>query len=526
MNKNLFSKFIVLLLVLTMSVGFLTGCSPSSNNANSSNDSEDKPNVDTPSDMTFVSATDAVGLSPILTNDSPSTNVIRTIYETLFVKDEEKGALVPLLAEGYENPDENTWVIKLKKDIKFQDGTPFNSDAVKYTFEKILDPAVAAPRASLIKSIERIETPDEYTVVLHTSAPYGIMITALAHPNLSIISPTADQAVDINREPKGAGTGPFQFKEWVSGDHVTVVKNENYWAGTPKLDSVTFKVVPEMSTAVSMLETGEADMLTRIPPEHLDRLKNNSDIAVTEIGGTYITYLGFNVSVKPFDNVKIRQAIANAINVDEYIPTLNGLGYKSKGIIGPKLIGYNEEIEGHGHDYDIDRAKQLLAEAGYPDGLKVVLTLGNTDTYTKIAPFVQAQLKKIGIEVVLNTMDWASYLTYTKEMKHEMMLGGWANVTGDGAELLFPQFYSGNIGGSNRTGYNDPEGDALILKTRTTIDQTQRESYLREANIKFTEEAIWIPLYHGNVTLATRSNLKGITLESTDQFLLNNAYME
>ena len=106
------------------------------------------------------------------------------------------------------------------------------------------------------------------------------------------------------------------------------------------------------------------------------------------------------------------------------------------------------------------------------------------------------------------------------------MLGGWANVTGDGAELLYPQFHSANIGASNRTGYNNPEGDALILKTRETIDQAQRETYLREANIKFTDEVLWAPMYHGNVTMATNKNLKGIILESTDQFLLNNAYME
>lgn len=521
MKKGIISKITILLLLLSMSAGLVTGCGSSSNQT-----SDGKEGGQTPSKITFVSATDAVGLSPILTNDSASTNVIRTIYETLFVKDAETGEIKPLLAEGYENPDENTWVIKLKKDIKFQDGTPFNSEAVKYTFEKILDPATAAPRASLIKSISEIETPDEHTVVLHTSTPYGIMLTALAHPNLSIVSPTTEQANDINREPKGAGTGPFIFKEWISGDHVTVVKNENYWAGAPKIDTVIFKVVPEMSTAVSMLETGEADMLTRIPPEHLNRLKNNSEITVTELGGTSITYLGFNLEVEPLNNLKVRQAIASAINVDEYIPTLNGLGYKSKGIIGPKLIGYNKEIESHGYDYDVEKAKQLLAEAGYPNGFKISLTVGNTDTYIKIAPFVQAQLNKIGIDVTLNTMDWASYLTYTKERKHEMMLGGWSNVTGDGAELLYPQFFSGNLGASNRTGYNDPEGDALILKTRETIDQKERENYLHQANIKFTDEALWIPMYHGNVTLATRSNLKGIILESTDQFLLNNAYME
>lgn len=521
MQKSLLSKITILLLLVSMSLGLLAGCSSSTNQVSGDTSSEQ-----VSKDITFVSATDAVGLSPILTNDTASTYVLRTIYETLFVKDAKTGEIKPLLAEGYENPDENTWIIKLKKDIKFQDGTPFNAEAVKYTFEKILDPATASPRASLIKSIAEIEVPDEYTVILRTSTPYGIMLTALAHPNLSIVSPTADQAVDINRNPKGAGTGPFVFKEWVSGDHVTVVKNEDYWAGAPKLDTATFKVVPEMSTAVSMLETGEADMLVRIPPEHLDRLKSNSEITVTELGGTSITYLGFNLEVEPLNDLRVRQAIASAINVDEYIPTLNGLGYKSKGIIGPKLIGYNEEIEDHGYDYDVEKAKSLLAEAGYPEGFKISLTVGNTDTYTKIAPFVQAQLKKIGIEVTLNTMDWASYLTYTKECKHEMMLGGWGNVTGDGAELLYPQFYSGNIGGSNRTGYNDPEGDALILKTRETVDQTERVSYLREANIKFTDEALWVPMYHGNVTMATRSKLKGVILESTDQFLLNNAYIE
>lgn len=517
MKKKLLGKITIYLLLLSMGIALFTGCGSKADET-SGKTADHK--------MTFVSATDAVGLSPILTNDSASTNVFRAIFETLFIKDEASGELKPLLAEGFENPDENTWIIKLKKDIQFQDGTPFNAEAVKYTFEKILDPATASPRASLIQSIDKIETPDDYTVVLHTSTPYGIMLTALAHPNLSIVSPKADQAGDINRDATGAGTGPFIFKEWVAGDQITLEKNENYWEGTPKLESVVFKVVPEMSTAVSMLETGEADMLTRIPAEHLDRLKNNSDITVTEMEGTYITYLGFNQEVEPLNNIKVRQAIASAIDVDEYIPTLNGLGYKSKGIIGPKLIGYNKEIEDHGFDYDVEKAKELLAEAGYPNGFDISLTVGNTDTYTKLAPFVQAQLKAIGINVTLNTMDWASYLTYTKEGKHEMMLGGWANVTGDGAELLYPQFHSANIGASNRTGYNNPEGDALILKTRETVDQTQREAYLREANIKFTDEVLWAPMYHGNVTMATKKNLKGIILESTDQFLLNKAYME
>lgn len=476
MKKKLLALLIAVLLISTL----IAGCSSSSNTKTASKAPEQK--------LTYVSMTDAVGVSPILTNDSASSNVLRVIYETLFMKDVATGEVKPLLAESYTNPDPNTWIIKLKKNIKFQDGTPFTAEAVKYTFEKILDPKTASPRASLIKSVNKIETPDDFTVILRTKEPYGIMLTALSHDNLSIVNPKVDKAGDINRNALNAGTGPFIFKEWVAGDHITVVKNPNYWQGAPKLDSVTFKVVPEMSTAVSMVEGGEADFLVTVPPEQLDRLQKNSNVAVTILKGNSTRYLGFNVEKKPYENLKVRQAIALALDKDAYLKTLNGLGYKSNGIIGPKLIGYDAEIENHGYGYDVKKAKQLLTEAGFPNGFKTVLAVGNTDIYMKMAPFVQAQLKEIGITVELNVLDWASYLAFTKAGKQELYLNGWMNVTGDGEELLYPMFHSSSINASNYTRYNKADMDELIMKTRTTIDQKERLDYLKKANIAFTDD--------------------------------------
>ncbi|KPU42419.1 glutathione-binding protein GsiB precursor [Oxobacter pfennigii] len=514
------------LLGIVMSVTLLsslfTGCGSSS----SQGQNNQPTNQPVEQKLTYVSMTDAVGVSPILTNDSASSNVLRGVYETLFMKDPVTGEIKPLLAESYTNPDPNTWVITLKKDIKFQDGTPFTSEAVKYTFEKILDPATASPRASLIKSVDKIEAPDDYTVILHTSETYGIMLTALAHDNLSIVNPAADKAGDINRDATNAGTGPFIFKEWVPGDHITLVKNPNYWQGEPKLDTVIYKVVPEMATAVTMIENGEADFMVSVPPEHLDRLKNNPDVTVTMLEGNPTRYVGFNFEKAPFDNLKVRQAVSYALNRDAYIGTLNGLGYKSKGIIGPRLIGYDKEIENHGYDYDVAKAKQLLAEAGYPDGFKAVLSVGNTDMYMKMAPYVQAQLKEINIDVELNVLDWASYLAHCKAGEQQMYINGWSNVTGDGEELLYPQFYSKSIGASNYSRYNKPEMDELIIKTRVTVDQTERVKYLREANIKFTDDVAWVPMFNDNVTLAARKNVKGIAFESNNEFRLNNAYKE
>ncbi|MGE5631747.1 MAG: ABC transporter substrate-binding protein [Caulobacteraceae bacterium] len=517
-------RVLAALVMFVFTASVLAGCGAPSTSA--TGEVKEQPQEVKKQTLTYVSMTDAVGVSPIITNDSASSNVLRSIYETLFMKDPQTGKVKPLLAESFENPDENTWIIKLKKDIKFQDGSPFTSEAVKYTFEKILDPKTASPRASLLKSVDKIETPDEYTVVLHTKEPYGIMLTALAHDNLSIVNPAADKAGDINRDATNAGTGPYIFKEWVSGDHIELVKNENYWQGAPKFDNIIYKVVPEMATAVTMVENGEADFMVNVPPEHLDRLKNNPDIVITQIQGNPTRYIGFNFEKKPFDNLKVRQAISYAIDRDSYISTLNGLAYKSRGIIGPKLIGYNEEVEQHGYDYDLTKAKQLLSEAGYPNGFNTTLTVGNTDVYMKMAPFIQAQLKEIGINVELNVIDWASFLAYVKSGKQDMYLNGWMNVTGDGEELLYPMFYSKNIGASNYARYNKPEMDELIMKTRVTVDQKEREGYLREANIKFTNDVAWVPMFHESVVLAARKDIKDIAFEANGEFRLTKAYRE
>ncbi len=479
-----------------------------------------------PQVLTYITMTDAVGLSPLKTNDFASSNVIRAVFETLFFRDAVTGEVKPLLAESYTNPDPNKWVITLRKNVKFHDGTPFTSAAVKYTFEKIMDPKTASPRASLLASVKSIETPDDNTVVLNTKAPFGIMLTALAHDNLSIVNPASDKAGDINRNAAGAGTGPFKFEGWQPGDRITLVRNPDYWQGAPKLEKVTYKVVPEMSTAVSMLETGEADFLVTIPAEQLDRLKGNKDISVVLMEGNPVRYVSYNFEKKPFGNLKVRQAIAHAIDKDAYIGTLNGLGYKSSGVIGPKLIGYNKDVEDHGFKYGVAKAKQLLAEAGFPNGFKTTLTVGNTDLYMKMAPFIQGELKKIGIEVELNVLDWAAYIAYVKAGKQEMFLGGWANVTGDGEEFLYPNAFSKSINASNFARYNKKEADDLIMKTRVTIDQPKRLEFLREANIKFVEDVVFIPVYHDVVSLAARRNVKGIVFEPNNEFRLNGVYKE
>lgn len=459
--------------------------------------------------LTYGAAAEPAGLSPIMTNDSASSSVMGQIYETLFRRNPDTNEIEPLLAASYETPDDRTWIIKVRQGIKFHDGTDFNAEAVKFTIERILDPEVGSPRASLFASVESVEVVDEYTVKITTKYPDGQFLTTLTHDNSAIVSPKAELTGDLMRNP--VGTGPFKFKSMVSGDSITLVRNENYWRAPAKLDEIVFMVIPEAATRVAMLETGEVDFIDNIPPEHLPRLQFNPDIVVEKRPGTPIRYLGFNFDKKPFDNPLVRQAIAHAVNTDAIVSTMDGLGVKSAGIIGPLVFGYKPEIEKAAYPYNPAKGKELLAKAGYPNGLKLELwTTNASEQYQRDAQIIQAQLKQIGIDVEIKVLDWAAYLAATQSGEPQMFILGWANLTQDGSAMVFPNFHSANAGSSNRSFYRNPEVDAMIDRSMQTTDQSKRLEILHEINEYLVKEAVVIPLWHQVNVIAMRSNVQGL----------------
>jgi peptide/nickel transport system substrate-binding protein len=474
-------------------------------------------------EIIYASTSDPKGLSPIDTNDSVSNNVIVQVYEPLFRLNPETMEPEPLLAESYETPDENTWVIKLKEGITFHDGTPFNAEAVKYTFDTIKDPERAAPRASLLDPISSVEVQDEYTVVLKTDEPYGPMLAALSHSNASIVSPTADQEGDINRQP--VGTGPFKFEEWVEGDSVTLSRNEDYWREPADLEKVTLKVVPEYSTAISMLETGEVDFIDNIPYDHLSRLEAMDGVQVDINDGTRVSYMMFNMEKPPFNELEFRQAVAHAIDQEAYVAQLNGLGVHNESIIGPNVFGYNEEAQEYAYDYDPEKAKQIIEENGYGDQ-PITLLVANRENYLKMGEIVQQQLTDVGLTVEMETMEWASFIDTTRVGDFEMSFSGWANSTADGSELLYPNLHSDNIDASNSARYNNPEFDQLVEESRTTVDQEERKEKLHEANVLAIQDAPWIVMEHGSVTAAYDDSINGLLVDPMGQWELYGVSFE
>jgi peptide/nickel transport system substrate-binding protein len=506
-----------LVAIVALLVVISTGCSSSS----SGNESKTGGNV--PQEITYATTSDVVGLSPILTNDSVSSNVINQVYETLFTRNPETMEIEPLLAESYETPDDTTWIIKLKEGIKFHDGTDFNAEAVKYTFDKFRDPKTAAPRASLLEPVESVTVIDDYTVEIKTKYPYGPLLAALSHTNASIVSPKADQSQDLMKEP--VGTGPFKFVSWTPGDQVVLEKNEEYWQGAPKLDKVVFKVVPEVTTVISMLQTGKVHFIDAIPTEQLKRVESLKNVEVIKKEGTPVYYMGFNMEKEPMNNPEFRQAVAYALDREAYVNKLNGLGVKGNSVIGPKVFGFDESADKAGYEYNLEKAKELVKKNNFGDK-ELTILVANRDSYMLMAEIAQSQLTEAGLKVSIETMEWGTFLDTAREGNYDITFLGWSNVTADGSELLYPNFHSDNIGASNRVRYNNPEFDQLVEESRMNIDQDVRKQKLNEANQLLVKDAPIIVMNHGVVTAAFDQSVKGLQLDPTGQWSLYNVYRE
>ncbi|MDQ4077937.1 MAG: glutathione ABC transporter substrate-binding protein [Chloroflexota bacterium] len=459
--------------------------------------------------LTYAAQADVVGFSPILTNDSVSSAANSQIYETLVRRNPETNEIEPLLAESWENPDDRTWLFHLREGVQFQDGTEFTADAVKFTFERMMDPEGAAPRASLLEPVDSIEVVDDYTVQITTKEPYGAFLAAMTHPNAAIVSPAAvEEFGDLMENP--VGTGPFILADRTPGESFTLARNPDYWGDPPALDEVVYRVVPELSTQVALLETGEVDFIDTVPPEQIARLQSIPEVEVNLIEGTPITYLGFNHQRELWQDPLVRQAVAHAINQEDIIAATEPLAYASRGIIGPQVFGYSEAIEDEGYPYDPDQARALLEEAGHPEGIEAELWTPDTGQYPRIAQVVQEQLRQAGIDAEIRTLEWGAYLEATANYEHDLFLLGWSNVTADGSEMLYPNLHSANIGASNRSAYNNPEADEMIVATRETVDQEERLGLLHEANVYLVNDVAMVPLSHTVIPIAVRDAVQGL----------------
>lgn len=468
----------------------------------------------------FAAQADAVGLSPVLTNDSVSSHLNRQIYENLTRFDTETGQFVGWLAESWDTPDENTWIFHLREGVTFHDGTPFNAEAVKETFERIKDPETGSPRASLMAPVANIEVVNEHTLKVETHEPYGAFLAALAHTNAAIESPAAVAKYgDLMRNP--VGTGPYKFVNWVSGDNITLEAYAEYWGGEPAIKQIHVTVIPDINTQVAMLERGDIDLITTIPPELASRLEGNQNLTFVSRAGTPVRFLGFNHQDPLWQDKNARLAVAHAVNTEAIVQLLQPAAVGPCSIIGPELFGYTADAPDTCVPYDPDTARELWESVEGKRPVKIFLS--NTDNYARVGQIIQGQLSQVGIQAEITMLEWGALLAETLELNHDLYVLGWSNVTGDGSELFYPQFHSDNIGSSNRNGYSNEEADRLIDLSRSTTDQEAREEYLRQANHLLQEDVAWVTTYHEVVLVAHNAKLQGLEVQPNSDWYVFEA---
>jgi len=476
----------------------------------------------------FILGVDITTLLPADTPDNPTMMVEAHIFEGLVQYDPEMN-IVPVLAERWEiSEDGKTYTFHLRKDVLFHDGTPFNAYAVKKNFEYILNSNLRM--GNLYKpNIERVDVVDEYTVQFVLKFPFAPFINYLCHPAGRIVSPKAIDAhgsdpAELGKHP--SGTGPFELVEWVPGEHVVLRKNENYWRrGYPKLDGIKFVPVPEAVTRVLQVQSGDADLAVNVPAVLLSKLEKDPRVDVVSMPTLRVIFLGLNLKRKPFDDIRVRKALNYAVDKETLCKTiLRGLAVPLDSPISRYTWGYASV---GGYPYNPEKAKELLKEAGYPNGfeMEILTPKGRYPQDYETAVAIQSMLEKVGIKVKVVTTDWPSYVARVlKTENYDAHLLGWSPSTGEAFWAIQPMLGTGGV--YNRSFYSNPKVDQLLEDAKREPDTKRQLELLAEVQKSIMDDAPWVFLYNVYQVYAKNSELKGEQAIPTELIVLNDAYFE
>ncbi|KAB2328641.1 glutathione ABC transporter substrate-binding protein [Cytobacillus depressus] len=443
------------------------------------------------------------------------------IYEGLVGRD-KNAEINPLLAEEWKQLDDVTWEFKLRKDVKFHDGTPFNADAVKATFDRLLDPNVGSPRAVVFKMVQEVKVVDEYTVQFILSEPFSPLLSILSSHEGGIISPKAIEKFGekIINEPNG--TGPLVFESWTPGQEIVFTKNNEYWGNKAKVDKVLFKVVPEETTRISMLETGEAHIAEPLSVPMMSTVEASSAAEVYRSEGFGTEYIGFNVQKEPFNDARVRKAIAYAVEMDSIIKGVyNNVGKKANSLLGSKVFGFNADMKAY--EYNLNEAKRLLAEAGYPDGFETTIKTMDSKERINMAEVLQSQLKGIGVKVNIQVLEYGTFIEQANKGDSEMFILSWRNATGDADYNQYNLFHTNSHGAAGNTFfYSNEEVDHLIEDARKEKDQNKRiELYAKSQELEM-EDAVYIPVRVIENLAAVTKNVEGFSISPSGYLEIND----
>lgn len=538
-------------MVIPISLALLLLLSGCTNSATIKNNSSDDTNGKVESqpknggELTYALATSPDSLDPHRSGLAVAVRTFRTIFDSLVVQAPDNSIKPWLATEWTVSDDGKSYTFKLRNDVKFHDGTPFNAEAVKYSFDRIIDPKTQAKNAvALLKPYKSSEVIDEYTIKINLETPSTAFLSNLSQAMLGIVSPTAAKKYGDQFGKNPVGTGPYKFVSWTENADIVVEKNKDYHWGpsnvenkdAPYLDKITFKIIPEEATRIGSVQSGQVLAAETVPPQNILSLKNDPKTQLLQINTIGLPYtLFFNQRKAPWNDVRARKAVQLSVDVDAIVKTLYLNTYsRAWSPLTRGILGYDKSLE-KSNKLDLEKANKLLDELGYvkgadgireKDGKKLTLNYvdgtPNREKRNDIAVIVQQQLKKIGVKVEINiTKDIASVI----QQNAEYDVYGNSQVNSDPNALR--AFYHSSTPEEEATikrlgGGSDPEIDQWLEKGTVELDQAKRTEIYKNVQQKIIEEAWIIPIYVFPYTVAASKTVNGIKFDSLGYPLFND----
>lgn len=468
--------------------------------------------------LIWAQGADITSLDPHQGKETVAVQVTDQIFDTLTVVDAETGELQPLIAESWEQPDDITYIFHIRKGIKFHDGSELTAEDVKFS----LDRAIASAAVSyIVDFIDTVTVVDEYTVEVKLDAPYAPALRNLSVPFSAIVPKAIVEKDEEAFIQNPIGSGPYKFVEWKQGDSATLVAFDDYFAGPPATKNLIMKVIPEAAQRTIALETGEIDLAYDIIPNDLAKIRDNSDLTLYEAPSLTCFYISMNMNKEPFNNQKVREAINIAIDRDLIIETIaSGSGESADAIIAPAVYGYFSPGK---YEYNPEKAKQLLVEAGYPDGFETSIWVNDNQIRIEVCQAVAAMLQEVGIKAKVEILEFGKFIADSSAGKHDMGYFGWVTSTTDADYTYYSLEHSSQQGpAGNRTFINDPEVDKLIETGRTSTDEKVRLQAYKDLAIKLKEINNNAPIYYSTITAGSSAKVEGFVMDPIGYHKLTN----
>jgi peptide/nickel transport system substrate-binding protein len=498
-----------------------TGCSQSGGQTNQS----------VGSTLVFGRNQDAVSLDPAVVTDGMSLNVARLTMEGLTGYKLGTFDITPALATSWAvSPDGKTWTFDLRHDVKFQDGTPFDAQAVKFNFDRWRlpnDPWHKLLQGNLDYSYYesqfggfpgviadvRVLAPDKVQFVL--TRPFAPMLANLAMPAFGIASPTAMKSEGENYFRSPVGTGPYQVTEWVKDDHITMKAFAGYWGDKAKIQTVIFRDIPDPSTSMLALQKGDIDGWEYPRPDDLGPLSQDHELTIYHQPPNNVLYLAINVQKPPFTNVLVRRAVNEAIDANAIVRNFYDPSAEVATDFLPLAVWPHPNQTAY--PYDPADARRLLAQAGFPHGFSTTLwymTLPRpyVPEPQRVAEAIQADLRAVGINATLQGFEWGQFLDKTERGDHDLALSGWTGDNGDPDNFLYAILDKDSAippGAQNVCFWKDEDFHKLMIEAQNTTDRTQRAKYYLAALQIVHDQAPLVPLVHTGPPIVFKRSVLG-----------------